>query len=87
MAAERSEAKYPEVMEAPRYSCALGGALSAALGVYGTVPILHSGAGCGQAHLNGQSYGCGENAGGPSRRHEHSMLVPDRGACDLRGRE
>ncbi|HWQ20710.1 MAG TPA: nitrogenase component 1 [Methanotrichaceae archaeon] len=70
MAAEREHAverenKYPEVMEAPRYSCALGGAISAALGIYGTVPILHSGAGCGQAHLNGQSYGSGENAGGP----------------------
>jgi Nitrogenase molybdenum-iron protein, alpha and beta chains len=64
MAAE-IEKLYPEVMEAPRYSCALGGALSTALGIYGTVPILHSGAGCGQAHLNGQSYGCGENAGGP----------------------
>jgi len=60
-----SEPKYPEVMEAPRYSCALGGALSTALGIFGTVPILHSGAGCGQAHLNGQAYGCGENAGGP----------------------
>jgi nitrogenase molybdenum-iron protein beta chain len=64
MAAEL-EKKYPEVMEAPRFSCALGGAISTALGIYGTVPILHSGAGCGQAHLNGQSYGCGENAGGP----------------------
>jgi nitrogenase molybdenum-iron protein beta chain len=64
MAAEM-EKKYPEVMEAPRYSCALGGAISTALGIYGTVPILHSGAGCGQAHLNGQSYGSGENAGGP----------------------
>ncbi len=62
---ERGESKYPEVMEAPRYSCALGGALSATLGIFGAVPILHSGAGCGQAHLNGQSYGCGENAGGP----------------------
>ncbi|MDD1761765.1 MAG: hypothetical protein LUQ59_05985 [Methanothrix sp.] len=60
-----SEPKYPEVMEAPRYSCALGGAISTALGIFGTVPILHSGAGCGQAHLNGQAYGCGENAGGP----------------------
>jgi nitrogenase molybdenum-iron protein beta chain len=64
-AAAVSESKYPEVMEAPRYSCALGGAISTALGIFGTVPILHSGAGCGQAHLNGQSYGCGENAGGP----------------------
>lgn len=64
-AAEIFESKYPEVMEAPRYSCALGGAISTALGIFGTVPILHSGAGCGQAHLNGQSYGSGENAGGP----------------------
>ena len=29
-----SEPKYPEVMEAPRYSCALGGALSTALGIF-----------------------------------------------------
>lgn len=56
---------YPEVMEAPRYSCALGGAYSTAIGVYGVVPILHSGLGCGIGQLFGQFYAGGQNAGGP----------------------
>jgi len=47
-------------IEAPRFSCALGGALGTALGIYGVVPILHSGAGCGIGQLFGQLY-----AGGP----------------------
>ncbi|HWQ63479.1 MAG TPA: nitrogenase component 1 [Methanospirillum sp.] len=52
-------------IEAPRFSCALGGALGTALGIYGTVPILHSGAGCGIGQLFGQLYAGGQNAGGP----------------------
>ena len=52
-------------VEAPRYSCALGGAYSTAVGFYGVVPILHSGAGCGIGQLFGQFYTGGQNAGGP----------------------
>ena len=56
---------YPEVMEAPRYSCALAGAYSTTIGIYGAVPILHSGLGCGIGQLFGQFYAGGQNAGGP----------------------
>lgn len=52
-------------IEAPKYSCALGGAYGAAVGVYGMVPLLHSGLGCGLGHLFGQFYAGGQNAGGP----------------------
>ena len=52
-------------IEAPRYSCALAGAYSTAVGIFGVVPILHSGAGCGIGQLFGQFYGGGQNAGGP----------------------
>lgn len=68
MAAESAKigaAAFPEILEAPRYSCALAGAYSTALGVFGTVPILHSGMGCGMAQLQGQFYAGGKNAGGP----------------------
>ncbi|MCQ6963650.1 nitrogenase component 1 [Methanolobus chelungpuianus] len=54
-----------DAIEAPRYSCALGGAYSTSIGIFGTVPILHSGAGCGIGQLFGQFYGGGQNAGGP----------------------
>jgi nitrogenase molybdenum-iron protein beta chain len=62
-----SVAEFPasDALEAPRYSCALAGAYSTAVGLYGTVPILHSGAGCGIGQLFGQFYGGGQNAGGP----------------------
>lgn len=56
---------FPEVMEAPRYSCALAGAYSTAIGIYGVVPVLHSGLGCGIGQLFGQFYAGGQNAGGP----------------------
>lgn len=62
-AAESGE--YPEVMEAPRYSCALAGAYSTAIGTFRVVPILHSGLGCGLGQLFGQFYAGGQNAGGP----------------------
>ncbi len=59
-----NEQVYPEVAEAPRYSCSLGGAYSTALAIYGTVPILHAGAGCGLGQLFGQHYPSGQNTGG-----------------------
>lgn len=52
-------------LEAPKYSCALGGAYGTALGVYGLVPLLHSGLGCGMGQLFGQLYASGQNASGP----------------------
>jgi nitrogenase molybdenum-iron protein beta chain len=52
------------VVEAPRFSCALGGAYAAALATYGTVPILHSGAGCGMANAHGMTFAAGLNTGG-----------------------
>ena len=52
-------------VEAPKYSCALGGAYGTALGVYGLVPLLHAGLGCGMGQLLGQFYAGGHNAGGP----------------------
>lgn len=55
---------YPDILEAPRYSCALGGAYVAALAAYGTAPILHSGAGCGIGQQFGQNYAGGQNAAG-----------------------
>ena len=55
----------PSAIAAPRFSCALGGALGTAGGCYGGVPILHSGAGCGIGQLFGQLYAGGQNAGGP----------------------
>jgi len=54
-----------EFVEAPKYSCALAGAYGTALGVYGVVPLLHAGLGCGLGQLFGQLYAGGQNAGGP----------------------
>ncbi len=53
------------IIEAPKYSCALSGAYGTVLGVYGLVPMLHSGLGCGLGQLFGQLYTSGQNAGGP----------------------
>jgi nitrogenase molybdenum-iron protein beta chain len=55
----------PAATEAPRWSCALGGALTTTLGIFGAVPILHAGAGCGLGQQFGLTYAAGENAGGP----------------------
>jgi nitrogenase molybdenum-iron protein beta chain len=67
LAAELSDAalEYPEILEAPRYSCALAGAYSTAVAAFRVVPILHSGLGCGLGQLFGQFYAGGQNAGGP----------------------
>ena len=63
-----SEAKvvelYPDIAEAPRYSCALAGAYVTALAVNHTAPILHSGAGCGIGQQFGMNYAGGMNAAG-----------------------
>ncbi len=59
------ENEYPEIAEAPRYSCSLAGVMGTVLGIFGGVPILHSGAGCGLGNQFGLTYASGENAGGP----------------------
>lgn len=61
---EENKDLYPEVVEAPRFTCALGGAYASALATYGTVPILHSGAGCGMANAHGMTFASGLNTGG-----------------------
>ena len=62
----KEEPKYPGIVEAPRFSCALGGAYMAALATFNTVPILHSGAGCGMAQNFGQNFASGLNDAGPT---------------------
>lgn len=64
MALQEEALLYPEVVEAPRFTCALGGAYSAVLATYGAVPILHSGAGCGMANSHGMTFAAGLNTGG-----------------------
>lgn len=48
-----------EIIETPRFSCALGGALSTINAIEGSVPILHSGPGCGVQLFYGQSFTSG----------------------------
>jgi nitrogenase molybdenum-iron protein beta chain len=55
---------YTEAAESPRFTCALGGAYAASLAVFGNVPILHSGAGCGMANAHGLTFAGGLNTGG-----------------------
>ncbi|WP_292389633.1 nitrogenase component 1 [Methanosarcina sp. UBA5] len=45
-----------KIIETPRYSCALGGALSTIMAIEGSVPIIHSGPGCGVQLFYGQSF-------------------------------
>lgn len=40
-----------ECLEAPKYTCALGGALSVAANTYRIIPIIHAGSGCGMNQL------------------------------------
>lgn len=53
-----------DIKEAPRYSCSLAGAFTATLGLYGGVPILHAGAGCGLGQQFGVTYAGGQNSAG-----------------------
>ncbi len=43
------------IIESPRYSCTLGGALATVRNFYRTIPILHAGPGCGPQVTMGQS--------------------------------
>lgn len=47
------------VVENPRYSCTLGGALATARNIYRTIPILHAGPGCGAQVSMGQGAAAG----------------------------
>lgn len=53
------------IAEAPRFSCALGGAYTCTLATFGAVPILHSGPGCVLAQNFGQNFAAGLNGAGP----------------------
>lgn len=44
------------IIETPRFSCALGGALNTITAIDGVVPILHAGPGCGVQLFYGQSF-------------------------------
>jgi nitrogenase molybdenum-iron protein beta chain len=61
---EQKANQYEEVAESPKFTCALGGAYATALATFGTVPILHSGAGCGMANAHGLTFASGLNTGG-----------------------
>ena len=54
------------VIEAPRYSCALGGAYACVMETAGAIPILHSGGGCGFAQWWAMSLGAGAVGSGRS---------------------
>lgn len=45
-----------KIIETPRFSCALGGALSTITAIEGSVPIIHAGPGCGVQLFYGQSF-------------------------------
>jgi len=44
------------IAENPRYSCALGGAMTTVSSLYRVIPILHGGPGCGMMLYNGQNF-------------------------------
>lgn len=62
--ADGARAAPKSIAEAPRYSCALGGAYSCTLAVHGAVPIFHSGPGCVLAQNFGQNFAGGLNGAG-----------------------
>ncbi len=52
------------IKENPRYSCALGGALSTVKAIHRFIPIIHCGPGCGMMLYNGQNFIAGYSGGG-----------------------
>jgi nitrogenase molybdenum-iron protein beta chain len=62
---EGPPADYSTVAEAPRYTCAFGGAYLCTLATFGAVPIAHSGPGCVIAQNMGMNFGSGLNSAGP----------------------
>jgi len=55
----------PVILDGPRHSCALGGALSTVNAMPGFVPILHAGPGCGGQVFYGQNFTSGYRGSGP----------------------
>ena len=55
----------PVILDTPRHSCALGGALSTVSAITGFVPILHAGPGCGGQVFYGQNFTSGYRGSGP----------------------
>ena len=55
----------PVILDGPRHSCALGGALSTVNAITGFVPILHAGPGCGGQVFYGQNFTSGYRGSGP----------------------
>jgi nitrogenase molybdenum-iron protein beta chain len=53
-----------DIIEKPRFSCALGGALSTINAIDGHVPIIHGGPGCGVQVFYGQSFTSGFRGSG-----------------------
>ncbi|MGB9979175.1 nitrogenase component 1 [Methanobacterium sp.] len=53
-----------EIIEIPRFSCALGGALSTITAIDGYVPVIHGGPGCGVQLFYGQSFTSGFRGSG-----------------------
>ncbi len=53
-----------DIIEKPRFSCALGGALSTINAISGHVPIIHGGPGCGVQVFYGQSFTSGFRGSG-----------------------
>lgn len=51
--------EYTECLEAPRYSCALGGAIGSIVNIHRAIPIIHAGAGCGFAQSMYNTFGSG----------------------------
>jgi nitrogenase molybdenum-iron protein beta chain len=52
------------IAEAPRYGCALAGVFEAVIGLKKSVPILHSGSGCGMSQVHGTGFAGGYNTTG-----------------------
>ncbi|MDR3222319.1 MAG: nitrogenase [Methanobrevibacter sp.] len=67
------------VVEAPRYSCALAGVYQLTIGLNKSVPILHSGPGCGMVQVHGTGLASGFNSTGDygSTNTPCSSLVED----------
>jgi nitrogenase molybdenum-iron protein beta chain len=63
---EASKHHDTSIAEAPRYSCALGGAYSCTLATFKSVPIVHSGPGCVLVQNFGQNFAGGLNGAGPN---------------------
>lgn len=51
--------EYTECIEAPRYSCSLGGAIGSIVNIHRAIPIIHAGAGCGFTQSMYNTFGSG----------------------------